>query len=146
MISSSKYVSHNINKRFPYFISGTSTSTYEEGGRETTTEPPKELSLLILSGQELSDLIYDLRFRIEILQDQIINLMEQQKRAIIYEFDKIPNERAKSMIIDHLKHVKKEKTIISVFEISQKLKLPADQVEMIVEELAKDKRVSIKNE
>ena len=89
--------------------------------------------------------ISDLKLKIDILQEQVQELIEQQKKSIVYEFNKIPNEQAKKIIINYLKQIKKDIPTITIFEISQRLRLPADQVEEILEELSKEKRVSFKN-
>lgn len=76
------------------------------------------------------------------LQGQLGNMQEEQKKFMVYEFKTVPAQKAKENIINYLKSIKRSRENITIFEISQKLRLPADQVETILEELAKIEKVS----
>ena len=114
---------------------------YDKTAEEGTTAKFEELTPFRFYEKE----IFDLRLKIDMLQEQVQELIEQQKKSIVYEFNKISNEQAKKIIITYLKQIKKEKSIITIFEISQRLRLPADQVEDILEELSKEKKILFKD-
>lgn len=83
---------------------------------------------------------------IEDLRENLERINERLGKTIIYEFDKVSNPQAKQMVEIFLKRIKKDMPMISVFEISQKLRLPADQVEDILEKLSKEKKVRFNDE
>jgi len=79
------------------------------------------------------------------LQEQVKNLKEElkviqkeQTEYIRYKFNKISDEMAKEQIIGFLKERKKQRNEVTLFEISQVLKIPADQVENIIDNLKKE--------
>ncbi|MBM3199705.1 hypothetical protein FJZ53_02120 [Candidatus Woesearchaeota archaeon] len=90
--------------------------------------------------QELENFL-NLKNEVEELKSQIENLQKEQNRFIVYEFEKTTNTNAKKLITDYLNSIKSERRQLSIFELSQKLKLPADQVETILEQLAKTKKI-----
>ena len=79
------------------------------------------------------------------MKDAIAQLEVQQKKSLIYVFREAPYAKAKKEIIKYLKKIKFTQKEISVFEISQKLEFPAEQVEEVLEELEKKKKVLFKH-
>lgn len=79
--------------------------------------------------------------KIENMQKEINILKLGSKDYIRYNFDKVSHTKAKNKILTFLKEIKKKTEHITLFEISQHLKLPADQVEVIIDELEKDGRI-----
>lgn len=85
--------------------------------------------------------VREMQREIEILQKQVLSLEEEQNHYIIYKFDKISNDEAEKRILKYLREIKKKQKDITLFEISQTLKLPADQAETIIEKLEKDGKI-----
>ncbi len=80
---------------------------------------------------------------LEEIRSDLKRIAERQEGTIIYKFRKVSNEQARSEIVMFLRSIKHERTTISIFELSQTLKLPADQVEDILEELEREHRVKL---
>jgi len=92
-------------------------------------------------GFRTREVIETLFKKIEELQNKLKGLVIEQEKCIIYKFRKISNEQGENEIISFLKEIRKERKRVSLFEISQKLRLPADQVELIIEKLTKVKKI-----
>ncbi|GBE20555.1 hypothetical protein BMS3Abin17_01296 [archaeon BMS3Abin17] len=75
------------------------------------------------------------------LKQEVGILREEQEQYIIYKFQDVAYAKAKTMIISYLRKIKKEVNEMTLFEISQRLKLPANQVEKVIEELEKENKV-----
>ena len=75
------------------------------------------------------------------LESELRDIKTNQTQHIRYKFDKVNDKEAEKRIIPYLKEIKKQRPKITIFEISQHLRLPADQVETIMENLEKSKKV-----
>ena len=83
----------------------------------------------------------DLKEEICTLQEQIKLLKEEQKKYILYQFEEIPDGKAEGRVVSYLRQLRKKRGSITVFEISQQLKLPADQVERVIDKMERKKMV-----
>lgn len=80
---------------------------------------------------------------VEAMARVLRKVMEEQTKAIVFEFKQIPFEDAKLEVISFLKDAKSKKIPTeTIFGISQKLRLPANQIEEVLEELSKEKKIS----
>ena len=78
----------------------------------------------------------------EVLKDKVAALEIESKSHVVFEFRDIKKDQAKVELVSFMKDQKsKGTTSSSVFELSQKLRLPANQVEEILEELQSEKKV-----
>ena len=77
------------------------------------------------------------------LQTELEELRNEQSQYIRYKFQRLSNIKAEEEIVRYLKSKKKETTRLTIFEISQEIKLPANQVERIIEKLEKEGKVSL---
>ena len=77
------------------------------------------------------------------LQTELEELRNEQSQYIRYKFQRLSNIKAEEEIVQYLKSKKKETTRLTIFEISQEIKLPANQVERIIEKLEKEGKVSL---
>ena len=87
----------------------------------------------------------EMHLQISQLQGTVQELQKNTDKYIVYKFLAISIEEAKTMIVTYLKSIKQQRSHISIFEISQHLQLPADQVEDILEKLDNEGRVSLEN-
>ena len=87
--------------------------------------------------------IREMKKEIGELKNKLQCLEAGQEAHIIYQFRKIDDDKAKDVIVSYLKGIKQDTAQITTFEISQKLKLPADQVERIIDILIKEDKVSL---
>jgi len=79
---------------------------------------------------------------LEVLKDKVAALEIESKSHVVFEFRDIKKDQAKVELVSFMKDQKsKGTTSSSVFELSQKLRLPANQVEEILEELQSEKKV-----
>ena len=79
--------------------------------------------------------------RINNLQEELDLFKDEQNQFIKYKFDKMSDEKAKIKIVSYLRKLKKEVSETTLFEISQKLKISADQVEKIIVKLEEKEKV-----
>jgi len=80
------------------------------------------------------------------MKEEIEVLREGQGDFIKYRFKEISNDEAKEFVRDYIKETKEKEERITVFQISQDLSLPADQVEKILEEFESEGRVKWANQ
>ncbi len=76
------------------------------------------------------------------LTGELNKIKEEQNEYIRFKFYKTSNENAEKIIVSYLQGIKKETSEITLFEISQILKLPANQVEEILQKLSREDKVS----
>ena len=78
------------------------------------------------------------------LRKELDQIKKETERAIVFEFRNINDTFARNELIDYMKTQKKEgRNEGSIFELSQKLRLPADQVEKILYDLQKEKKIEL---
>lgn len=105
-------------------IWGSSSIAKEELYEETLTDLIIGIKLLLSKEEEI---------------ERRLNTLEKEKEDyLVYKFKEVSNKEAKEMIVTYLKGLKRKTKEISIFEISQELRLPADQVETILEELEEE--------
>ncbi len=90
--------------------------------------------------------IKDMKSEIDTLNDKLKELERKQSRAILYQFKEVTNKEAKEIISQYLKSIKNSVKKITIFEISQRLELPADQIEEVLDELEEEKKVTWEHE
>lgn len=79
--------------------------------------------------------------QINALSGELKSIKNERGDYIRFKFNQMSNKDAELQLISYLKSIKKESPEITLFEISQNLKLPASQVENILQELAKKDKV-----
>lgn len=76
------------------------------------------------------------------LTGELNKVKKEQRDYIRFKFYKMSNEDAEKIIVSYLQSIKKETPEITLFEISQNLKIPANQIEEILQKLSKEGKVS----
>lgn len=113
-----------------------------------------ELEQEIIFSSEEGDPLYESKVRFKVysvismlfdeindLKQQLRNIKVEQGSFMRYKFQKLDKEKIKDSVTAYLKEIKVKTKEISVFEISQFLKIPADEVEEVLEELSRKGKV-----
>jgi len=79
--------------------------------------------------------------RMENLEKELKYIKKENETYIRYKFEVVTDLKARELILEYLKKIKSKTKEITIFEISQTLKLPADQVEKIIEDLENEEKV-----
>jgi len=91
--------------------------------------------------EETQSIIQKQSRQIEELQRQVRELKKDQGNAIVYKFRKVTDGQARKEVIAYLKKIKCKQRYVDAFSVSQALKIRADQVDDIFEELEKEGRL-----
>ena len=86
-------------------------------------------------------IIKDMQKKIIKLNEKIEYFEKNQNDSIVYKFDEISDDLAKTMIKDYLHRMKNKVKHISIFELSQNLKISTEQVEDVIEKLSKTENI-----
>ena len=85
--------------------------------------------------------IRGMQSQIDTLSKELESLKEGQKDYIRFKFQTVSDKEAEFKIASYLKEIKSKTPQITLFQISQNLKLPADQVEKVIEKLSEEGRI-----
>ena len=85
--------------------------------------------------------IRDMQSKIDTLSRELEYIREGQKDYIRFKFEILSDKDVELRVVSYLKEMKSKTPKITLFQISQNLKLPADQVERIIEKLGEEGKV-----